>query len=183
MMPYPPLGTLYAASYLRSLGFDVALHDTMLRHHEHEILDSLSEHKPEIVVIYDDSFNYLTKMCLSRMRQAAFSMTRLAKAFGSTVIVFSSDATDHAEDYIQHGADFVICGEAEVTLGELVAHLTGSSTFSSSRNIPGIAFLEHGIFVKTLQRKALEDLDALPFPAWDIVDLESYRSAWKKKHG
>jgi anaerobic magnesium-protoporphyrin IX monomethyl ester cyclase len=110
-------------------------------------------------------------------------MTRLAKAFGSAVIVFSSDATDHAEEYIQHGADFVICGEAEVTLGELVAHLTGSSAFSSARNIPGIAFLEHGIFVKTPQRKALEDLDALPFPAWDIVDLELYRSTWKKKHG
>ncbi|MBF8294407.1 MAG: Radical domain protein [Bacteroidetes bacterium] len=33
MMPYPPLGTLYAASYLRSSGFSVALHDVMLSHH------------------------------------------------------------------------------------------------------------------------------------------------------
>jgi radical SAM superfamily enzyme YgiQ (UPF0313 family) len=183
MMPYPPLGTLYAAGYLRSLGYDVALHDSMLRHHEDEISSSLVEHRPEIVVIYDDGFNYLTKMCLSRMRQAAFSMTRLAKGFGSTVIVFSSDATDHAEDYLRHGADFVICGEAEVTLGELVAHLTSGSASSSLRNIPGIAFLENGVLFKTHQRKAIEDLDALPFPAWDIVDLESYRSAWKKKHG
>jgi len=183
MMPYPPLGTLYAASYLRTLGFDVALHDTMLCRREEDISGSLMKFRPSVVVIYDDSFNYLTKMCLSRMREAAFSMTRLARQFGCTVIVFSSDATDHVEDYIRHGANYVICGEAELTLGELVTHLVGTPPSSSLHDIPGIAFVEHGVLVKTEKRKVLDNLDALPFPAWDLVDMGLYRKVWEEKHG
>ena len=63
MMPYPPLGTLYAASHLRSLGLDVRLFDSMLEDDEHRIGQLLSQHRPAFVVIYDDDFNYLTKMC------------------------------------------------------------------------------------------------------------------------
>lgn len=183
MMPYPPLGTLYAASYLRSLGFDVSLHDTMLRHNENEISDPLRMYKPDVVVVFDDSFNYLTKMCLTRMRQAAFAMTRLAHESGYPVIVFSSDATDHAEEYIRHGADFVICGEAEQTLGELISHLCRPTQISSKKDIPGIAFVENGKLIRTVKRKVLENLDILPFPAWDLVDLDLYRREWKKRHG
>jgi anaerobic magnesium-protoporphyrin IX monomethyl ester cyclase len=183
MMPYPPLGTLYAASVLRSLGFDVALHDTMLRCHENEIAESLAQHKPDVVVIYDDGFNYLTKMCLSRMREAAYSMTQCAKEFGCTVIVFSSDATDHVEAYLHRGADYVICGEAEATLAELAKYLSGDSSVSSARDINGVAFLENGDLCRTRKRALVTDLDALPFPAWDMVDLEQYRTVWEKKHG
>ena len=74
MMPYPPLGTITAASMLRSAGFGVALHDVMLADSEDEILGALEKHQPRLLIIYDDSFNYLTKMCLSRMREAAFRM-------------------------------------------------------------------------------------------------------------
>ena len=183
MMPYPPLGTLYAASYLRSLGFEVALHDSMLSYDEQDLAQSINRHRPEIVVIYDDGFNYLTKMCLSRMREAAFAMIHLAKTFGSTVIVFSSDATDHLEEYIIRGADYIICGEAEATLGELVKHLSNSRVESSLREIPGIAYMENGQLIRTAKRKLLDDLDLLPFPAWDLVDFQTYRNAWKKKHG
>ena len=108
MMPYPPLGTLYGAAYLRSRGISVALHDVSLAEHEEEIVPAMQRHQPGIVVIYDDCFNYLTKMCLSRMREAAFAMTRLAREHGCKVVIFSSDATDHIEQYLGHGADFVI---------------------------------------------------------------------------
>lgn len=183
MMPYPPLATLYAASYLRTLGFEVALHDTMLRDHENEITAAINDSRANIVIIYDDGFNYLTKMCLTRMREAAFAMTRLAKEQGCIVVVFSSDATDHAEEYIDHGADFVICGEAELTLAELASHLTGRSTFSSPKEIHGLAFMENGILIRTPKRTVLVDLDVLPFPAWDLVDFTTYRAWWQRHHG
>jgi hypothetical protein len=64
MMPYPPLGTLYAASYLRRRGISVALHDVMLAEREEEIVRAIQEHSPRLVAIYDDGFNYLSKMCL-----------------------------------------------------------------------------------------------------------------------
>src|SRR5438045_3487221 len=95
MKPYPPLGTLYAASFVRNRGYDVELFDAMLASSEQEWSEALDLHKPEFAVLYEDSFNYLSKMCLTRMREAAFIMAEAAKRRGCTVIVSGSDATDH----------------------------------------------------------------------------------------
>src|SRR5436305_11558878 len=127
MQPYPPLGTLYAASYIRERGHDVSLFDAMLAESEDECADALDLHKPEFAVIYEDSFNYLSKMCLTRMREAAFTMAEAAKARGCTVLVSGSDATDHKEKYFAHGADAIIVGEGEVTLAQTLDALSGKS--------------------------------------------------------
>lgn len=99
----PPLGTLYAASYLRSRGYDVALFDAMLAESEAEWTAALDRERPRFAVLYEDNFNYLSKMCLLRMREAAFTMIRAALTRGCTVIVAGSDATDHAARYLQAG--------------------------------------------------------------------------------
>ena len=119
MQPYPPLGTLYAASYMRAEGFSVALFDAMLAQSEAEWEVALEHHRPRFAVIYEDNFNYLSKMCLLRMRQAAFTMLAMAKARGCTTIICGSDASDHAEQYLAAGADFALLGEGEETLLEL----------------------------------------------------------------
>ena len=85
-----------------------------------EIETSIRKHQPDFFVIYDDGFNYLTKMCLTNMREAAFKMIAMAKKLGCKVIVSSSDSTDHFEKYLQKGADFILLGEAEMTLLELL---------------------------------------------------------------
>jgi anaerobic magnesium-protoporphyrin IX monomethyl ester cyclase len=182
MMPYPPLGTLYAASALSRAGCSVAVHDVMFASQEHEITHALLRHHPEIVVIYDDQFNYLTKMCLTRMRQAAFAMTTIAKTWGCKVIISSSDATDHLEEYFTHGADFAIFGEAEETLKELVCHLLRYSS-TPVDSIRGLAFMSGCDLVQTAPRGGQENLDLLPFPAWNLLDLSPYREAWNRKHG
>src|SRR4026209_2044154 len=64
MQPYPPLGTLYAASFMREAGFSVALFDAMLAGSEAEWAAALDLEKPDLAVLYEDNFNYLTKMCL-----------------------------------------------------------------------------------------------------------------------
>ena len=82
MQPYPPLGTLYAASYLRRQGFSVALFDAMLAQSTEEWQLSLDRHQPAYAVLFEDNFNYLSKMCLLRMRKAAFEMISMAKRRG-----------------------------------------------------------------------------------------------------
>src|SRR4026209_258915 len=115
MQPYPPLGTRYAASYVREHGYRVALFDAMLSESEDEWGIALDENKPQYAVIYEDNFNYLSKMCLLRMRQAALTMIDAARARGITTIVAGSDATDHPQTYLTQGADVVITGEGETT--------------------------------------------------------------------
>ena len=174
MQPYPPLGTLYGAGFLRSRGFSVGLFDATLAESTDEWAEALDRHRPTFAVIYDDSFNYLSKMCLLKMRQAAFEMIATAKAGGCTVIVSSSDATDHVEKYQAEGADYILIGEAEVTLAELLRSLSGRSSQPVSQ-IPGVA--------GNPSRRPFRELDLLPFPAWDLVDIEKYRSIWKQRHG
>ena len=93
--PYPPYGTLYAAAVMREAGHSVQLFDTALSDSPGELLPAIKSFSPKYLVIYDDGFNYLTKMCLTRMREAAFDMIRMGKEQGCTVIVSSSDSTDH----------------------------------------------------------------------------------------
>ena len=175
-LPYAPLGTLYAASLIRQEGYEVALHDVMFANGAEDIIPAIEKFQPGILVIYDDGFNYLTKMCLTNMREAAFKMSKLAKERGCTVIVSSSDSTDHYEQYIEEGADFILIGEAEVTLLELVNALQENKKDIST--IPGIAFKQNDCVIKTARRSVLKDLDSLPLPAWDLVDIQPYRQSW-----
>jgi anaerobic magnesium-protoporphyrin IX monomethyl ester cyclase len=180
-MPYPPLGTLYAASMLRSSGYDVAVHDVMFSSSEVELTDSLNAHRPSILVIYDDGFNYLTKMCLERMRQAAFAMSQLGRTMQCRVVVCSSDASDHYAQYLDHGADYVIRGEGEHTLNDLVRSLLGGSD-RTLQSIEGLVWRDGNTITQTPSRKVTEDLDSFPFPSRDLINLDVYRSMWKKKH-
>jgi len=184
MEPYPPLGTLYAAGLLRENGISVAVFDPMLREPQAGLRNSLRVHKPRIVAIYEDDFNFLTKMCLTRMRALAWEMIEIARAFGARVIVHGSDATDHAADYLGHGADFVIEGEGEYALLRVVRAL---SRGRSPANIPGVISL-----CRTGGRETIEacpptaprrSSPSLPFPARDLIEFEPYRQAWRKTHG
>ena len=175
-LPYAPLGTLYAASLLRQQGYEVSLHDVMFANSAEDIIPAIEKLRPDILVLYDDGFNYLTKMCLTNMREAAFTMCKLAKERGCKVIVSSSDSTDHYEKYIEEGADFILLGEAELTLLELVNALQENKKDISV--IPGIAFKQMDCVIKTARRNVLKDLDSLPLPAWDLVDIHTYRQSW-----
>lgn len=184
MQPYPPLGTLYAASYLRSRNYDVALFDSMLAGSDDEWIGALDRARPRFAVIYEDNFNYLSKMCLLRMRQAAFRMIEQARGRGCTVIVAGSDATDRAALYLSRGAHFVLNGEGEVTLGELLDRLGGRSEVPWD-SIRGMTFPDAhgGGIVVTPRRPDITELDVLPWPAWDLVDVEHYRQIWSSRHG
>lgn len=179
--PYAPLGTLYAASLLREHGYNVSLFDTMFAETPEEAIHAIDNFQPDYFVIYDDGFNYLTKMCLTNMREAAFRMSKLARERGCKVIVCSSDSTDHFEEYLQEGADFIILGEGEMTLSELVQALDkGVTDFST---IQGLVYKRDEVLLKTAKRTVIRELDALPFPAWDLVDITPYKAMWLKSSG
>jgi radical SAM superfamily enzyme YgiQ (UPF0313 family) len=177
MQPYPPLGTLYAASYLRQHGYEVALFDAMLAESEAEWGRALDEHKPQYAIIYEDNFNYLSKMCLLRMRDAAFRMIDMAKSQGCIVILCGADATDHYAEYLARGADYCLLGEGEETLIELLNQL------SAKKDAGQIIGLASRKTFRPSHRPDITNLDKLPFPAWDLVEIEKYRLLWMKRHG
>ncbi|HTS01456.1 MAG TPA: radical SAM protein [Thermoanaerobaculia bacterium] len=188
MKPYPPLATLLAAAVLRSRGFEVLFFDAMLARGEPEFGRALEASGARIVGILEDNFNFLTKMCTTRSREAALAMTAAARARGCRVAVNGPDATDHAGEYLAAGADAVIVGDPELGMAELAA-LWSADPEASLGGVAGLLLhggigLDRRVAVRrTPTRPLLDDLDALPFPAWDLVDVEAYREAWTKAHG
>ncbi|WP_280936467.1 B12-binding domain-containing radical SAM protein [Aquimarina sp. 2201CG14-23] len=173
--PYPPLGTIYAASLMRKHGYSVDLFDTNLRDTPYDIEKEISERKPKFLVLYDDGFNYLTKMCLTTMREAAFEMIRIGKSYDCTVIINGSDATDHYPKYLFNGADYIIQGEGETTLAELITALKNNQ---SPEKIKGIVYATEEETIANPKRPVLKNLDELPLPAWDLVDIDAYKNIW-----
>lgn len=175
--PFPPLGTIYAASYLRENNYQVSLFDTNLLGSTDTLKPFLEKENPSFFVMYDDGFNYLTKMCLTNMREAAFEMIQIAKSLNCFVICSSSDSTDHYEKYLDKGADVVIKGEGEITLKEVVEAKTNNEDLS---DIKGIVYRNNTETIKNSSRTVLRDLDELPMPAWDLVNIDAYKKVWEQ---
>jgi radical SAM superfamily enzyme YgiQ (UPF0313 family) len=182
MQPYAPLGTLYAAATLRSARISVAVFDTTLQDPATAFAQTLRRHRPAIVVIYEDDFNFLSKMCLTSMRATAKLIAERARAAGATVIAHGSDASDHAAEYLANGAHYVLTGEAEQTLTELCSHLLAGRAID---NIPGVLQLDAR---GHLQRTSCDSVKntgwaQIPRVARELIDLEPYREAWTAAHG
>lgn len=177
-MPYPPLGTIYAASYVRENHYSVDLFDVGLKEGPNEIQNVIQQKRPKYLVLYDDGFNYLTKMCLTNMREAAFKMIEIAKSKGCQVIVSSSDSTDHFDQYLGKGADVVLLGEGEISLLETLQAMDENKPLES---IKGIAFKSLQGVHNNGRREVIRDLDILPQPAWDLINVKEYKAAWTSK--
>src|SRR5690349_11224171 len=119
MQPYPPLQTLLAGACLRRAGLTVALFDPTLEAPEPGFRRALQQHRPRIVAVCEDNFNFLTKMCLLRNRELAWWMAQTARDTGVTAIVNGADASDHADEYLRAGFDCVMKGEVEDTIVEV----------------------------------------------------------------
>jgi anaerobic magnesium-protoporphyrin IX monomethyl ester cyclase len=185
--PYPPLATLQVAARLRSLGHQVQLFDAMLADGIGEYERQLHKGKPQLVLLYEDNYNFLTKMCLERMRGAACRMIKEARRTGARVIVAGSDATDEPDAYLAAGADAVLAGEGIGALEVLLVRLDEHPTVGGARLVGGVAGATAGSCQGTAGRTPRMAIPPargeLPPPAWDLVDVERYRDIWRRAHG
>ncbi|HEV2270713.1 MAG TPA: radical SAM protein [Steroidobacteraceae bacterium] len=185
--PYPPLATLQVAARLRALGHQVAFFDAMLADGTAEYERQLHEVGPRVVLLYEDNYNFLTKMCLERMRGAACRMIRAARRLGARVIVAGSDATDEPDAYLAAGADAVLAGEGFQALEVLLQRLDAHPSIDSSALAQGVAGVATRPSSGSAGRRARGHIPPargeLPSPAWDLIDVERYRAVWRRAHG
>jgi radical SAM superfamily enzyme YgiQ (UPF0313 family) len=184
--PYPPLATLQVASLLRSAGHEVSLFDAMLAEDFSRFERQLDVLKPQLVLLYEDNYNFLSKMCLGRMRRAACEMLGLARERGARIIVGGSDASDAPEKYLAAGADAVLHGEALGALMALIDRLNGNGELAPQALANGLPDVSIATGAGTLRHKGAARLPEPNLgvqPAWDLVDIEKYRRVWRRAHG
>jgi anaerobic magnesium-protoporphyrin IX monomethyl ester cyclase len=184
--PYPPLATLQVASTLRQRGHTVSVFDAMLADGIETFTEQLQLHRPQLLLLYEDTFNFLSKMCLGKMRQAACQMISSSRRAGVRVIVAGPDASDAPEAYLAAGAEVVLIGEGLSALRVLIDRLSIDPRASVSALVEGLAGIAHRADASAHFSRGgplLPTSDGPPFPAWDLIDLERYRAVWKRAHG
>jgi anaerobic magnesium-protoporphyrin IX monomethyl ester cyclase len=173
MMPYPPLGMLYVSAYLEEKGLINDIFDTTFET-EVSLSEYLLENQPEFICIYA---NMMTKPNVVRLMSFIKSSTQLSK---SQIILGGPDIRYNAENYLKHGADFLVIGEGEVTTYELIKALTQNKSVDS---VQGIAYRGMSGEIITTPERALLDIDNIPVPARHKIDLEIYLTKMKEAHG
>lgn len=172
MKPYPPLGILYNAAYLKREGFDVRVFDTTFSTLA-EFEAYVRRERPAVVGLYT---NLMTKFNVLKM------MT-LCNSVGATVVLGGPEPVNYAAEYFARGADVIVFGEGEATLAELLPRLAKTGAHRLGE-IAGVIYRdEDGSIVRNAARSYLPDLDALPDPDRDAIDLDRYVETWRTHHG
>jgi radical SAM superfamily enzyme YgiQ (UPF0313 family) len=116
-------------------------------------------------------------------KQNILKMVAMAKTAGAYVVLGGPEPPYYAEDYLQRGADIIVRGEGELTLEALIPHLTKHG-LNKLGEIEGIIYRDDNETVtETSPRPFVKDLDSLPFPDREAIDLPEYMRIWKDNHG
>ena len=181
MKPYSPLSTLITAALLRREGHEIAFFDATFEPGVGTFERRLEEVNPDVVLLMEDNFNFLTKMCTTERRESAVAMIALAAARGCRIAVNGPDAADNPAIYLCAGADAILLGEGEMGMLQ-VANFWADPSGELS-DIAGLILPGAGQAQPTRPRRPQQDLDRLPHPAWDLIDVDAYRAAWMSAHG
>ncbi len=172
MKPYPPLGILYNSAYLKRLGYDAGVFDTTFS----SLADFdayLERERPSIVGIYT---NLMTKFNVLKM-------IATCKRVGATVILGGPEPASYAEEYLARGADVIVIGEGEAALEELLPLLANHGPHNLD-GVLGIAYRRaDGTIARAVPRPYIPDLDALPDPDREAIDIDRYVETWRTHHG
>ena len=185
MRPYPPLGILYISGYLEDQGIQNEVYDTTFSSKK-AFRTYLLTYKPRLIGIY---VNLMTK--LNVLETIRFVKEHLTE---TTIILGGPEVRYSAENFLRYGADYIVIGEGEETMTELVNSLIlvpadmdddspGQADSTSRKSIAGIAFLDNDNFVQNPERQKIKDLNDLSIPNRKKINLHQYLDAWKKFHG
>ena len=158
----PPLGVMYCASTLREQGHGVKIVDMNVADEDFTI----DYRNCDIVGISSDT---------PRINRA-MEFAKDAKESGKTVVLGGVHPTFLDEDLLSTGwVDYIVRGEGEVTFLELVRALEEAGEEGAGK-VRGISRLtEDGTCSRSPSRDFINDLDRMPYPARDLIDLKCYR--------
>ncbi|HET7091247.1 MAG TPA: radical SAM protein [Anaerolineae bacterium] len=174
MKPYPPLGILYISAYLKRVGYHVGVLDTTFGSMA-DFEATIERERPPVVGLYT---NLMTKFNVLKL-------IAVCKRLGATVILGGPEPACYVEEYLDRGADVIVAGEGEAALEELLPRLAASRDGPHRLDgIPGIAYRrDDGVIVRALPRTYIADLDSLPDPDREAIDIERYVETWRAHHG
>ncbi len=158
---WQPLGTLYVGASLLQAGHEVKFFNGAFMTHE-ELLRRVKEFKPDFAGIYSTTFGWPkavnTANAIKKLDKGIFTCVG-----GPYPIAMQEQCLNDGSESV----DAVVAGEAELTIVELLARLQDGKDLEG---VQGVVFRHGARIIKNPPRPLTEDLDALPFPARELLD-------------
>jgi anaerobic magnesium-protoporphyrin IX monomethyl ester cyclase len=176
MRPYVPLGILYISAWLQQHGYNNRVFDSTFSSFD-ALCQALLEDKPKVVGIYT---NLMTKLNVLRIIRFIKNNPALQH---TRIVLGGPEVRNHVDNFLSHGADFIVVGEGEQTMLELVEWIDEKIS-KKLADIEGIVYAsECGAVCRNKERTKLRNLDELPVPNRTKVNMQLYFDAWKGRHG
>lgn len=163
--PQPSIGIAYIASVLRNAGHEVSITDAYaLQLSQDDIMQLLKKQNIELLGIscLSSSFDIITGICKT-----------VREKFPAIKIVCGNlHASLFADEMLKSNiADFIVHKEGEYAMRDLCAALASGTDI---KNIPGLSYIFNGEVKHNEESPFIDDLDALPYPAWDLFPFWKY---------
>ncbi|MDP8256685.1 MAG: radical SAM protein [Candidatus Alcyoniella australis] len=160
-----PLGVLYIAASLRQAGYDVAVLDMKLEELTPEAaMERVRAQDPDVVGISAMTYE---AACMHDLA----ALVKKWKPAAKVIVGGAHPANDVERTLRDQNIDLLCIGEGEITLPEYLANLEAGGDW---REVKGLAAMVDGKLVRNEPRPFINDIDTIPFPAWDLVPLERY---------
>ncbi|WP_456434656.1 B12-binding domain-containing radical SAM protein [Methanopyrus sp.] len=159
-----PVGLLYLSAYLEREGFSVDIVDCPAKGLDiEEVVKRASGYDAVGITVTTPAAPY------------AYEIARRVKEKGVFVFLGGPHPTFMDGEALREShADAVVRGEGELTTADLLDHVDGWEDPDLS-DVPGISYLdERGKLMRNDDRRPIEDLDSLPLPAYDKIDISLY---------
>ncbi len=167
---YPSLGLLTLGAYLRGEGISVDMVDLTFERDARAVGGRLRSFRPHVVGVHTKTLT----------ADRAIEIARRARHAGAYTVAGGPDAATRAAHYLTNGFDAVVPAEGEEALAELARVVRDGR---DPVGVHGTVHLRGGCPVRAPPRPFLKDLDRLPLPAWDLVDMEEYLGRWQRSTG
>ncbi|NUM49784.1 MAG: B12-binding domain-containing radical SAM protein [Flavobacteriales bacterium] len=162
----PNLSLLYLASYLRGkanfkIDFKYIPQSKSLTYH----FNLINRFRPDIYAVSFTSFTALTTYK---------TIQKIKQLFPNVLVICGGPHVTYTPEEVLKisGADICVIGEGEESFFEIILNYKNKTDFLD--NINGIAYLKNGSVEKTPSRKIISDINAIPFPARDLVNNKDY---------
>jgi radical SAM superfamily enzyme YgiQ (UPF0313 family) len=170
---WPPISLCTIGAVLREAGFEVKIHDCPVEGINRDGLKTITaDYKPDLLITNSSTPSIKHDLTIPALAKEAYLKVKVA-AFGIHVGVLSEEVMCETPEL-----DYILRGEPEFTALELAKALAKGETL---QNIAGLSLRLNGKVEHFPDRGFFPDLDALPFPAWDLVNLDSYRLPFNRR--
>ncbi|MCI4348383.1 MAG: B12-binding domain-containing radical SAM protein, partial [Thermoplasmata archaeon] len=167
---YPSLGILTLAGWLRDHGIRVEVTDLTFARDAEPVTRHLQRFRPHVVGVHTKTLTM----------PRALEIAARARAEGAFPVAGGPDAATRPDRYLNAGFEAVVPSEGENTLVEVATRIRDGVPLAGCA---GVLVSPEGRTVRGPSRPFLRNLDELPLPAWDLVDMEAYLSAWERRTG